>query len=345
MRENSSSISPEIRSNISKVVIEKELPYGIYLPDWESVVKAVHVFSAGDFQMAPLTKEEVEKEQALRKVEDSDPLTYSHHLDSELKILRDLHSQKPAEPEEVDRVLGLAKGEFQKSKRVILYSNQSTMLSDTYDNSQCSVYSFQGGYASYGKVLSIESLGEPYMLTMFSKYFEDTGESKLADRLERGRMAFPRKVVVNYEGEEGDVSRIDFDDVAQKLKSSLHTNVSGKDLVESLHPDRKTVSTDLYPNPASLEKKSISVGIFDGLEVKISPLNAYGRSKEGQIVKYTYNSYYVGIEHRPAALEISIADPNLESRAYGSVNLIPPEKREKAQAVAEKIRDAFKPNF
>lgn len=318
------------KNNISSVRIEKEKPYGIYLPDWDSVVEAIKTFASGDFQMAPLSKEEVLVERELRK-EEKDPNKHSHYSTNELHTLLQIHTVPSLSHEDFDllRIEEYKSVLDEKGKALVTHSS----------------------YAFYEKEVRIEALRserraddrtleqykKPYVMTLYSKLFENSGEEKLAKALGAERAVLPRRVTVSFGREEGDTSQINFDDVADRMTKALQVKTSGRE-----------IATALYRSDPGQDKKELyALYTNDGLSVTLRALNSYRQLRSKNTIIYYPRllqpppDFAVDIEHSPAILELSIVDPSLESRECAGLYVIPPEKRESAQMLAEKLRDAF----
>jgi hypothetical protein len=110
--------------------------------------------------------------------------------------------------------------------------------------------------------------------------------------------------------QQGSTPRIDKKEVAERLNDTLQ--IGGKARISHL-----TLSASVNQGSA--------FATHDGLSLRMR----------------TYREPRMFDVYQPLGLEIVISDRTLESRAYGKTNLIPPEKRQAAQELTEKVASAF----
>lgn len=331
------------KNNVIKVSIDKEKPCGIYLSDWDGVVNAVRTFAEGNFQMkvpeefagTALRAEVVRRERV--QPDPLDPPQFNQYSHDELVIFSTLEKRYKTHQFRVDENLELAKKYLDTGQQ-----NQRYGSLDSYGVWQIrkDLYAFPEGAAFYGVEVTIEGLTskknenfttyeQPYLLSIHSEYQNDP-EEKLAQALQLERAILPRNITIELSRKSEDLD-IDFTDTANRLNTALQTKNTTWG---------KAMKTTLLASPDN----RYSLGNHDGFEVKVSLHNTRNLPNWGYNEKTGYlDESYFDFSYKPTGVQIEIGDATLEALKY-RLAVIPPEKKQKARALAEKIKNAFLPN-
>jgi hypothetical protein len=319
----------ERKDRISKVTVEPEKPYGIYLPDWNSLAHAFHAFAASEYQStAPLSREETVYEYESRTKGNRARKGFKQYSKYDLLDFVNFYGE-PALPEQVEETLQKIKSHFDNGDTMQLDDNIVTRGALQINNGDNEF--FLGGRTFYKTRVTIEALRsenkktdnpkehlqrytEPYLLTIYSKLNNENPEATLIQATGAEQAALSRRVKVLFLPE--GYAQIDRNAVAQRLNTALHNNGD----------QAKISGVDLLPCFNLKDPQTRSLGVYDGLRLQV-------RKYEPQHM-LAPNRLQVG-------LEFIISDPRVESQAYSKTNLIPPEKRQAAQTLTETIATAF----
>jgi hypothetical protein len=319
-------IPHERKDKVSTIHIEPEKPYGIYLPDWNGLVHAINTFARSEYQStAPIPRSHIIFESELRRRGNPPSKGYKHYTQEELKDYANFTGD-PANQTEIDLALEAVKAHLKKGDKLQLddkHENRgSVQLSKDGKNEF-----FIGGRTFYKTGVTIEALRsekqknsgnldlrtytEPYLLNIYSELNNENPEAVLLQAIDAEQAVLPRRmqVLLHPEGYTGINTR----ELANRLNDTLHNEDEAK-------LDRLKVFA-AFTNP-----KGSLLGVYDGLELTMRSYSTRHLENPSQ---------------RQVGVEFIIADSTLESRIYGKTNLIPPEKRQAAQALAEKVHNAF----
>jgi hypothetical protein len=336
-------LSQERGDKISGVSVEPEKRYGIYLPDWKSVSRSLRAFASSDFQSAaPITKEESEYKYELMIRSKNQRQEFGEYSETDLLDFKNFYTEA-TKSKNLNEMLSKMKVHFDRGEKI-------QFIDKNYDSGSWEAYdgdgrSYPGGRAFYKTDVTIEALRwekkdtdnpeadvrsykKPYLLNIYSRLNGEDPQAKLLGILGAEQAILPRRVEVGFVPK-GYTSHIDLDGVVDRLNTALHADDEHKISVSD-------VTSALIENKG----RNTLIGEYDGLALEVRTYNARSEptERENDLLEHMHSAF------GPVGLEFTIADSTLETRVYGKSRIIPPEKRQAAQALTEKIRKAFSPN-
>lgn len=327
------------KNDLRRVVVETEKQFGIFLPTWEDVTHAVNTFASGNFQKKPSrTKEEINGE--IRRRNNSEPISdeFVDYSYSELIHYSGLMKKYPAPNFVIDDNLRNAKLFLENE-----IPDPEFNFSGAWRIDESFYRSKVEGQQFFEMALNIEGLRneeeetkkrrkEPYLLSVYSKFFNIDAEKELAEAIGKERALLPRRLAIEFGAKDGEAS-INYDDIATRLNETLGANDNGKVISGlSMMSGMNLSAEKVYP-----------LGTYQGLEMKLLTGNTLfdPKMEPGANVLVYKKQEIFPPHHQPVSLEIRIFDPTLESNMYGTSNMIPPEKRQTARDLVEKVKEAF----
>ena len=263
----------ERKDKVSKINIEPEKAYGIYLPDWNGVVNAINTFAHSEYQStAPIPRSHIIFESELRRRGNSPTKGFKYYTEEDLRDYKNFTGE-PAYQTEIDTALNAVRAHFKKGEKLQLDDQHENRGSVQLGKDGRSAF-FIGGRTFYKTNVTIEALRsekknnsadsdlrrytEPYLLNIYSELNKENPEAILLQAIGAKQPVLPRRmqILLHPEGYTG----INSGELADRLNDTLHN-------------EDKAKLGRLKVFAAFTHPKGSLLGVYDGLELSMRSYN------------------------------------------------------------------------